>query len=470
MSRKLQRQQLVYLYDLPKNFGRGGDFGEGFGAGVTATEIARLIYDTTGILIEKMPIINYYRDMFKPFYSACVSFEGALYDHNKALSADIRCRSFEELRERFKYFVIKGKECRALVFDDQILGDKREETNQKQNIFMFGLDKTLSHHELDQQLSQKVPESKIKSLKISRDEKYKSKGYGFVCWESQDDARKALATLGSNAIPWNPTNMKDAEKKAKNNIYVKNIPDDWNEASLRKAFEKFGHISSLVLNNTPTGKFAFICYTDPNGKDHTYGPTASSKAVEAMHGHKLGDKELYVAFAQSQIQRKIEVQKQIINLKQSKKRCNLLVRGFPDSWKDETDFRRVFEAYGKVENVKVLSTGANVPYQAFVCYEEPSQASEAKLNLNGKQFDGKTLEIKPYEIKELKDIQNLIARDRSDFEKFLEQMKGVNVNYSDITNTPGMTQILQQVLQLAHQSMQQQSMVNQQQRGQFTNR
>lgn len=109
----------------------------------------------------------------------------------------------------------------------------------------------------------------------------------------------------------------------------------------------------------------------------------------------------------------------------------------------------------------VQNKNTNVPHQAFVCYEQPSEASEAKLKLSGKVFDGKTLEIKQYEIKELREIQNLIARDRSDFEKFLEQMKGVNISYNDITNTPGMTQILQQVLQLAHQSMQQQQLMSQ---------
>lgn len=76
-----------------------------------------------------MPIINYHKDMFKPFYSAYVSFEGAIYDHNKAVNPSIRCKNFQEVKERFKYFVIKNKECRALVFDDQFLGDKREETN-----------------------------------------------------------------------------------------------------------------------------------------------------------------------------------------------------------------------------------------------------------------------------------------------------------------------------------------------------
>ena len=214
------------------------------------------------------------------------------------------------------------------------------------------------------------------------------------------------------------------------------------------------------------GKFAFICYLDPTGKDHQYGPQAALKAVEAMNGQKLGkdEKELYVTFAQSKVQRQIEVQKMIMNLKQSKKRCNLLVRGFPETW-EEKDIRDLFSKHGKIENIKLLfpqkgaAGNTNQPaHSAFVCYEQPSEASEAKMTLHGKTIDGKSLEIKQYEIKELKDIQNLIARDRSDFERFLEQMKGVNISYSDITNTPGMTQILQQVLQLAHQSMSPQMM------------
>lgn len=32
-----------------------------------------------------------------------------------------------------------------------------------------------------------------------------------------------------------------------NNIYVKNIPNDQSESDIRKLFEQFGHIKSLVL-------------------------------------------------------------------------------------------------------------------------------------------------------------------------------------------------------------------------------
>jgi polyadenylate-binding protein len=200
--------------------------------------------------------------------------------------------------------------------------------------------------------------------------------------------------MDGHAIPWNPTSIKDAEKKAKNNIYVKNIPDTWTDAKLKEVFGAYGNISSAILMNHANGKFGFICFQDPNGKDHNYGPQCGMKAVEALNGKKFDDKELFVTFAQSQIQRKIEVQKQIINLKTSKKRCNLLVRGFGENW-GEQEIRNVFEQFGKIENIKLLQTkNTNAPHSAFVCYEQPSEASEAKLKLHGKQFEGKVLEIK----------------------------------------------------------------------------
>lgn len=428
-DRKTQRQHFFYFYDLPKNIRD-----DHMSCGVTATKLANLIYDTTGVLIDKMPMINYNRDMFKPFYSAYVSFEGAQYEHNKAIPADQRCRNFEDLKKSLKYFVINGKECRALPFDDQFLGEKREETNQKRNLFIRGLDKGLSHTGLEQAILDQVPNAEVKSLKISRDEKYKSKGYGFCCFATEEQAREAITKL-ENALPWNPTSIKDAEQKVKNNIYVKNIPDNWSEKELREVFElkdekgQKRNISSLALMTHTNGKFAFICYQDPDKKDHTYGPMAAKEAVEKLNGKKFADKELYVTYAQNSAQRKIEVQRQIINLKQSKKRCNLLVRGFPESWKEE-QIRNIFEQYGKIENIKILQAkNTNVPHSAFVCYEQPSEASEAKIKLQGKTFDSKPLEIRQYEIKELKDIQNLMARDRSDFQTFVEQKKGVNVSY-----------------------------------------
>lgn len=45
----------------------------------------------------------------------------------------------------------------------------------------------MSHKEFEDHLKQRLGNIKIKSMKISRDEFYKSKGYGFVCFDSAEE-------------------------------------------------------------------------------------------------------------------------------------------------------------------------------------------------------------------------------------------------------------------------------------------
>jgi hypothetical protein len=52
-----------------------------------------------------------------------------------------------------------------------------------------------------------------------------------------------------------------------NNLYVKFIPDDWNEQTLHQKFGVFGVIKSLKLCRNSFGQYAFICYYDPNATD-----------------------------------------------------------------------------------------------------------------------------------------------------------------------------------------------------------
>lgn len=61
-----------------------------------------------------------------------------------------------------------------------------------------------------------------------------------------------------------------------NNVYVKNIPKDFNASDLKKLFEPFGHIKSVAFKTHELGNFGFVCFEDPNdGKDKLYGPEAA---------------------------------------------------------------------------------------------------------------------------------------------------------------------------------------------------
>jgi len=52
-----------------------------------------------------------------------------------------------------------------------------------------------------------------------------------------------------------------------NNLYVKNIPDDFDEEDFLKLFAPYGHIKSSAMKDNKLGKFGFICYEDPDRKD-----------------------------------------------------------------------------------------------------------------------------------------------------------------------------------------------------------
>ena len=52
-----------------------------------------------------------------------------------------------------------------------------------------------------------------------------------------------------------------------NNLYIKFIPDDWNEETLKQKFGVFGSIKSLKLCRNNYGQYAFICFYDPNATD-----------------------------------------------------------------------------------------------------------------------------------------------------------------------------------------------------------
>jgi len=87
------QSNLIYFYDLPQ-----GEF--------TSTQLAKIIKDKTGYDIERQPQVR--RDFNKPFYTAVVKIN----DNSK----------FTEVCKALRYFDINGKNCRALPFQNELLG------------------------------------------------------------------------------------------------------------------------------------------------------------------------------------------------------------------------------------------------------------------------------------------------------------------------------------------------------------
>merc|ERR1712227_805435 len=168
---------------------------------------------------------------------------------------------------------------------------------------------------------------KISSVKVMKSEEGKSKGFGFVSFESPEEASKACDELNGSDIEGKTVYVGRAQKKAERqaelkkkfeaikmermnrfqgvNLYVKNLDDTIDDERLRQEFAPFGTITSArVMNEEGRSRgFGFVCFSSPE---------EATKAVTEMNGRIIVAKPLYVALAQRKEDRKAHLASQYI--------------------------------------------------------------------------------------------------------------------------------------------------------------
>ena len=153
------------------------------------------------------------------------------------------------------------------------------------NIFVKNIPKDVTPREFDEYFSKY---GNIISAKIAEDEEGESMGYGFVLYENEENAKKAIdechGKMWKNKKLFVCQFQKNRPRKPLrfNNLYVRNIPKDWTEDDVRKYFSKYGDISSMIVkspdpsklnknlpeekrNNIINHKYAFVCYKSLDG-------------------------------------------------------------------------------------------------------------------------------------------------------------------------------------------------------------
>merc|ERR1719326_2677206 len=149
------------------------------------------------------------------------------------------------------------------------------------NIYVKNLDKSIDNKALYDTFSLF---GNILSCKVASDREGKSFGYGFVHYETEEAANQAIERVNGMQIGEKTvhvsTFLKSNEREPAavtnyTNLYVKNIPDEWDEDKLKDAFAKFGEITSSVLLQDPQDrKFAFVNFKESDD---------AKKAVDELH-------------------------------------------------------------------------------------------------------------------------------------------------------------------------------------------
>lgn len=214
----------------------------------------------------------------------------------------------------------------VLVSDDaQERQSKLEEIrSQFTNLYVKNVDLEVTQEEFTKLFE---PFGTITSAVLTVDDEGKSKGFGFVNYESHDQAQAAVDAMNDKEVNGKKLFVGRAQKRNEReeelrrsfeqakmeklakwqgvNLYVKNIDDDWDDDKLRTEFEPYGTITSSKIMRDDKGiskGFGFVCFSTPE---------EASKAVAELNNKMIGSKPLYVSLAQRRDVRRQQLESQI---------------------------------------------------------------------------------------------------------------------------------------------------------------
>lgn len=330
----------------------------------------------------------------------------------------------ERALDTMNFDLIKGKPMR-------IMWCQRDPALRKSgigNVFIKNLDKNIDNKAMYDTFS---AFGHILSCKVALDDDGYSKGYGFVHFESEEAANKAIEKVNGmllndkkvyvgKFIPRAEREKALGEKaKMYTNIYVKNFGDQMTDERFKEMFSKFGTITSSTVMKRPDGTskgFGFVAFDDAK---------AAENAVKEMNGADVDGHTLYVGRAQKKTERMNELKKRYEQLKMERfnrfQGTNLYVKNLDDTFDDEK-LKREFSAYGSITSAKIMTENGRSKGFGFVCYNSAEEANKAIQEMNGRMVGTKPLYVAIAQRKE----------DRRAYlnNKYLQRIRQQSINFS----------------------------------------
>ncbi|XP_019498103.1 PREDICTED: polyadenylate-binding protein 1 isoform X2 [Hipposideros armiger] len=297
----------------------------------------------------------------------------------------------ERALDTMNFDVIKGKPVR-------IMWSQRDPSLRKSgvgNIFIKNLDKSIDNKALYDTFS---AFGNILSCKVVCDENG-SKGYGFVHFETQEAAERAIEKMNGMLLNdrkvfvgrFKSRKEREAELGARakefTNVYIKNFGEDMDDERLK---DLFGPALSVKVMTDESGKskgFGFVSFERHED---------AQKAVDEMNGKELNGKQIYVGRAQKKVERQTELKRKFEQMKQDRitryQGVNLYVKNLDDGIDDER-LRKEFSPFGTITSAKVMMEGGRSKGFGFVCFSSPEEATKAVTEINGRIVATKPLYV-----------------------------------------------------------------------------
>lgn len=272
------------------------------------------------------------------------------------------------------------------------------------NVIVQNLDPSIDNKTLHDTFSQF---GTITSAKVEEDSKGNSRGFGYVNFSDSAAAQSAIDNVNGCEIAGKTVTVVQHKRKSDRhgssqnftNIFVKNLPDDWDDSKLEEVFKQYGRITSLKVAR----------YDDGRSKCHGFvnfeAPESARSAIDNEDGREEGSKQLTVTRFQPKAERDREIkQKKDKEKRERDERTqgrNLYVRNLSPDVDDER-LRQLFEEFGTVQSARVMrdqETGASKQH-GFVLFSTSEEAMKAVTEMNAKIVNDKPLYVTLYQKKE----------------------------------------------------------------------
>ncbi|EYU37653.1 hypothetical protein ABFS82_02G036600 [Erythranthe guttata] len=196
------------------------------------------------------------------------------------------------------------------------------------NVFVKNLSDSTTEADLDKIFGEY---GSLTSAAVMRNEDGTSKCFGFVNFESAEDAARAVESLNGQKFDNKEWYVGRAQKKSERemelkhrldqslkeaaensqgtNLYVKNLDDGIDDDKLKELFSPFGSITSCKVMRDPKGisrGSGFVAFSSPD---------EANRALSEMNGKIVVNKPLYVALAQKKEDRKAQLQAQFSQMR-----------------------------------------------------------------------------------------------------------------------------------------------------------
>jgi len=308
----------------------------------------------------------------------------------------------EKALKRLNYIDLFGNELHLSLFRP---GGIRDKTTG--NLFVRGLPEDCRSADLHQLFENC---GKISSCKVKYNPNGKCKGYGYVQYESKEEADKAIIEMNNKPYKngkllvesFKNSGSRTASFMNYNNLFVKNVPKSFSDKDIIDLFKPYGEIiSAVVIKEHPDASlnkgFGFVCFKKAED---------AKNAEMKLNNLVIEGKNLYIcrALPKDEHRRKLREERY-----KTFKDCNLYVKELPEDINNDklkeafSEFGKVVSAIVMLEKRQDLFTGKTEMKSkgfGFVCFNNKQEASKALMASTKQPILGRMLYVAITEKKE----------------------------------------------------------------------